>query len=106
QPQGYVAQALALRPGEPDTCRSLESDIEALSPEVQLSEALMLGLRLASGFDGDAAAARTGATLWTPERRRAAQRLVERGRLELDGPRLVIPKSAWLFSDGIIAELL
>jgi oxygen-independent coproporphyrinogen-3 oxidase len=106
QPQAYVAQALALRPGEADACRGLESEGEALLPEVQLSEALMLGLRLASGVDAEAAAARTGATLWTPERRRAALRLAERGRLVLDGPRLVIPKAAWLFSDGIIAELL
>jgi oxygen-independent coproporphyrinogen-3 oxidase len=97
---------LALRPGEADTCRGLESELEALSPEVQLSEALMLGLRLARGVDAEAAAERTGAPLWTPERRRAAARLAERGRLVLDGPRLMIPKPAWLFSDGIIAELL
>jgi len=106
QPAAYVSQASALRPGEPGVCRGLESELEALSPEVQLSEALMLGLRLANGVDGDAAAARTGATLWTPERRRVAERLVARGRLVLDGPRLTIPKPAWLFSDGVIAELL
>jgi oxygen-independent coproporphyrinogen-3 oxidase len=106
QPQAYVAQALALRPGEAETCRGLESELDALSPEVQLSEALMLGLRLAAGVDAEAAAGRTGATLWTPERRRAASRLVERGRLVHEGPRLTIPKAAWLFSDGIIAELL
>jgi hypothetical protein len=44
--------------------------------------------------------------MWTPERERAVRRLVERGRLERRGSRLIIPKSAWLFSDGIIAELL
>lgn len=106
QPQGYVEQALALRPGEPDVCRQLESELEALPPEVQLSEALMLGLRLARGVDVEAAAARTGATLWTPERKRAAERLVQRGRLVREGPCLMIPKASWLFSDGIIAELL
>lgn len=106
QPAAYVSQALALRPGQPDECRGLESELEALSPEVQLSEALMLGLRLARGVDVEAAAARTGATLWTPERRRAADRLIARGRLVVDGPRLAIPKPAWLFSDGVIAELL
>jgi coproporphyrinogen III oxidase-like Fe-S oxidoreductase len=106
QPQAYVAQGLALRPGEADTCRSLESELDVLSPEVQLSEALMLGLRLAQGVDAEAAAERTGATLWTPERRRAVSRLVERGRLVREGPRLLIPKAAWLFSDGIIAEIL
>lgn len=106
QPQAYVAQALALRPDDTAGCRALESEGEPLSAETQLSEALLLGLRLAEGLDGDAAVARTGATLWTPERRRSARRLVDRGRLVLDGPRLVIPKSAWLFSDGIISELL
>jgi oxygen-independent coproporphyrinogen-3 oxidase len=66
----------------------------------------MLGLRLAEGVDVDRAAARSGATLWTPARRRAATRLIERGRLLEQGPRLSIPKPAWLFSDGIISELL
>jgi putative oxygen-independent coproporphyrinogen III oxidase len=106
QPQTYVTTALALRPGVPDACRALEGDSEALSADVLLSEAILLGLRLAEGLDVDAAAARTGASMWTPERERAVRRLVERGRLERRGSRLIIPKSAWLFSDGIIAELL
>jgi putative oxygen-independent coproporphyrinogen III oxidase len=106
QPQTYVSTALALRPGMPDGCRALEGDSEALSPDVLLSEAILLGLRLAEGLDVDEAAARTGASMWTPERERAVRRLVERGRLERHGSRLIIPKSAWLFSDGIIAELL
>jgi putative oxygen-independent coproporphyrinogen III oxidase len=105
QPQSYMATALALGP-ELGTCRALESDNELLSPEVQLSEALMLGLRLADGVDVAAAAARTGAIMWTPERRRAAQRLVGRGRLLQDGDHLSIPKPAWLFADGVISELL
>jgi putative oxygen-independent coproporphyrinogen III oxidase len=106
QPQSYVSTALALRPGVLDSCRALESESEALSADTLLSEALMLGLRLAEGVDVDAAAARTGALMWTPARERAARRLIERGRLERKGPRLSIPKAAWLFSDGIIAELL
>jgi len=105
QPQAYVATALALGP-EAGACRALESDNEQLSPEVQLSEALMLGLRLVDGVDVAAAAARTGAAMWTPERRRAAQRLIERGRLQQDGDLLSIPKPAWLFADGVISELL
>ena len=56
--------------------------------------------------DLDEVAARTGAAAWTAARERAARRLVERGRLVRDGSRLLIPKAAWLFSDGIIAELL
>jgi putative oxygen-independent coproporphyrinogen III oxidase len=105
QPQAYVSTALALGP-EPGACRALESDNELLSPDVQLSEALMLGLRLADGVDVAAAAARTGAVMWTPERQRAARRLVERGRLVQDGDHLSIPKPAWLFADGVISELL
>ncbi len=106
QPQGYVDAALALRPGLHDGCRTLETESEALTGDVLLSEALLLGLRLAEGVDVDEASARTGAPMWTLERERAARRLVERGRLERRGSRLVIPKAAWLFSDGIIAELL
>jgi putative oxygen-independent coproporphyrinogen III oxidase len=106
QPQGYVETALALRPGTLDECRTLETESEALTGDVLLSEALMLGLRLAEGVDVQAASERTGAQMWTPERERSARRLIERGRLEQRGSRLVIPKAAWLFSDGIIAELL
>jgi oxygen-independent coproporphyrinogen-3 oxidase len=106
QPNTYVSTALALRPGVPDECRTLEAESEALSADILLSEALLLGLRLSEGVDVDAAAARTGAPMWTPARERAARRLIERGRLERRGSRLVIPKAAWLFSDGIIAELL
>ncbi|HWO14202.1 MAG TPA: radical SAM family heme chaperone HemW, partial [Polyangiaceae bacterium] len=105
QPQAYVDTALALRP-DADVCRGLESESEPLTPDVLLSEALLLGLRLADGVDLDEAAARTGAAAWTAARERAARRLVERGRLVRDGSRLFIPKAAWLFSDGIIAELL
>jgi oxygen-independent coproporphyrinogen-3 oxidase len=106
QPQGYMDIAAALSGAVPANLRSLESESEALDPETLLSERLMLGLRLAEGLDVEQAAARTGAHMWTKERRRAVQRLVERGRLLQDGPRLSIPKAAWLFSDGIISELM
>lgn len=106
QPQAYVSGALALRPDVLDHCRAIESDSEQLSPDVLLSEALLLGLRLADGVDLDEAAANTGGTAWTPARERAVRKLVERGRLVRDGSRLLIPKAAWLFADGIIAELL
>ena len=86
--------------------RALESESETLEPETLLSERLMLGLRLAEGLDAEQAAAAAGAILWTNERRRVVQRLVERGRLLQAGPRLRIPKAAWLFSDGTISELL
>jgi oxygen-independent coproporphyrinogen-3 oxidase len=106
QPDGYMDTALALGHVLPEPLRELESESEALSGEVQLSESLMLGLRLAEGVDVERAEARTGAQMWTRARRQAATRLVERGRLLERGPRLSIPKQAWLFSDGIISELL
>ncbi|HVZ31879.1 MAG TPA: radical SAM family heme chaperone HemW, partial [Polyangiaceae bacterium] len=109
QPDGYLDTALALEGSgrrEPEKLRQLESESEPLSADVQLSESLMLGLRLAEGVDVERAEARTGARMWTRARRQAATRLVERGRLLERGPRLSIPKEAWLFSDGIISELL
>jgi oxygen-independent coproporphyrinogen-3 oxidase len=106
QPQAYVSTALALKPEVEGDCRRIEGESEALSPEVLLSESLMLGLRLAEGVDVEAAAARTGGVAWPAERVRAVRRLVERGRLVQEGPRLLIPKSAWLFSDGVIAQVL
>jgi oxygen-independent coproporphyrinogen-3 oxidase len=106
QPDGYMDTALALDPQQPERLRQLESESEALTGEVQLSESLMLGLRLAEGIDVERAEARTGAQMWTRARRQAATRLAERGRLLERGPRLSIPKPAWLFSDGIISELL
>jgi oxygen-independent coproporphyrinogen-3 oxidase len=86
--------------------RQLEHESEPLSADVQLQECLLLGLRLAEGVDLEHAAARIGANPWPAARRRAATRLIERGRLLQQGSRLVIPKPAWLFSDGIISELL
>jgi putative oxygen-independent coproporphyrinogen III oxidase len=83
-----------------------ESDVEPIEPQTALRERLMLGLRLAAGFDLVAAASELGVEPWPPERVRAAERLVTRGRLEQHGDRLVIPKSAWLYADGTISELL
>ena len=111
QPEGYMDSALGLGVGcdaerRSAALRQLEHEAEPLSAAVQLQECLLLGLRLADGVDLERAAARIGADPWPPARRRAAQRLIERGRLLQQGSRLVIPKPAWLFSDGIISELL
>jgi putative oxygen-independent coproporphyrinogen III oxidase len=83
-----------------------QTEREELSPETALAERIMLGLRLAEGLDVEAAAADVGAVAWTPERVRAVDRAVARGRLVREGPVLRIPKAAWLFADGTIAELL
>jgi len=84
----------------------LVSDIETIAPETALSERLMLGLRLAEGIDFGALERATGATGWTTERRRTAERLVRAERLVLDGDRLRVPRSAWLFADGVVRDLL
>lgn len=85
---------------------SAASELESLSPETSLAERILLGLRMAGGLDLGEAAASTGATAWTAERERAAERLLARGRLRRDGDRLWIPRDAWLFADGTISELL
>ena len=78
---------------------------EALSGETRLRERIMLGLRLREGLDLEAAASALGVEPWPEARRRAAERLVERGRLAIDGERLRVPEDAWLFADGTAVEL-
>ncbi len=66
----------------------------------------MLGLRLAEGVDVARAERETGAAVWTREREKAAERLIRAGRLVRESDTLRIPKSAWLFADGVVRELL
>jgi oxygen-independent coproporphyrinogen-3 oxidase len=83
-----------------------ETEREIIDPETALRERILLGLRLACGLDLTAAGRELDVEPWTAERVRAVERLVARGRLERDGDVLRIPKPAWLFADGTIAELL
>jgi oxygen-independent coproporphyrinogen-3 oxidase len=78
---------------------------EALDPSALLRERIMLGLRLATGLDLAAAGADLGIDPWTPERLRAIERLVERGRLVREGDVLRIPRAAWLFTDDTASRL-
>ncbi len=78
---------------------------EELDAETMLRERIMLGLRLASGFDLKGAGADLGVEGWTPERDRAAKRLEERGRLIREGSALRIPHRAWLWSDDTASRL-
>lgn len=80
--------------------------VEPLDAETSLRERIMLGLRVAEGLDLQAAAAELGIAALPPKRQRALDRLHERGRVEINERRLRIPKSQWLFADGIISELL
>jgi putative oxygen-independent coproporphyrinogen III oxidase len=81
--------------------------IEPIDPETALRERIMLGLRLAEGIDLEGAASELGVIALPPERRRALERLERSQRLERsEAGRLRIPKSQWLFADGIISQLL
>lgn len=107
-PARYVASASAWHDADLESAGSgrLVSEIEVLSPETQLTERILLGLRLRDGLDLDQAGRDVGAEPWTQGRVKAVERLTQRGRLLREGPRLKIPKDGWLFADGTIAELL
>jgi coproporphyrinogen III oxidase-like Fe-S oxidoreductase len=96
-PQRYMAEALA--------GRSAEGSSEDLSAETRLRERIMLGLRLAEGLDLGAAAGELGVPAWTNERRRAADKLLRKGLLAMEGGRISVPAKAWLLADGVAAEL-
>ncbi|MDI1475657.1 radical SAM family heme chaperone HemW [Polyangium sp. y55x31] len=96
-PARYMRAALA---GEAE----VESE-EPLDPETRLRERIMLGLRLREGFDLERSAAEVGAEAWTPSRRQAAERLVKRGKLTIEGGTIRVPRNAWVLADGIAAEL-
>ena len=92
-PEAYITDPLA-QPAE----------LETLTPEDLLREALMLGLRTSEGVDLDDVRARTGLDLLA-ERRDAIVRRLERGELALEGPRLTVPRERWLSLDAIVLDL-
>lgn len=98
-PGRYAKAALA---GE---VAKLSESEEALDPETRLRERIMLGLRLRDGFDLEGSARELGVAAWTPERRRAADRLVARGDLTIEGGHLRLPTRARVYADGITAAL-
>jgi oxygen-independent coproporphyrinogen-3 oxidase len=83
----------------------LEAEREELDPETRLRERIMLGLRLAEGLDLEAAASELGVPAWPAARRRAADKLVARGKLEVTGGRVRVPAKARLWTDGVAADL-
>ncbi len=66
---------------------------EPLDPETRLRERIMLGLRLRDGFDLEGSARELGIAPWTPDRRRAADRLIARGDLAVEGGHLRLPRA-------------
>jgi putative oxygen-independent coproporphyrinogen III oxidase len=101
-PERYQASRFEQPFGEGSGCAVLEP----LDAETSLRERIMLGLRVAEGVDLHAAGAELGIDPLPPERKRALDRLHDRGRIEVSAGRLRLPKSQWLFADGIISELL
>lgn len=83
----------------------LDAEQESIDAQTRLRERLMLGLRLLEGVDLEAAAAELGVPAWTPERRRAAERLAAQGRLELDGGRIRVPSRARIWTDAAARDL-
>lgn len=78
--------------------------VEELDLGTQLSERLMLGLRLSEGLSTTDLGQEFGDE-WV-KRKPSITKLCQRGQLEETAGRLRIPHSQWLFADGILAELV
>lgn len=110
RPEAYARGAIATATGAFGVAEGAvdapgESANEHLDGETLLRERIMLGLRLASGFDMNEAANDLGVLAWTTERSKAAKRLEERGQLVREGSVLRIPRRAWLWSDDVASRL-
>lgn len=101
-PRAYIAGAEAT---DPERGVGDGGTVELLDAETRMKERIMLGLRLASGFNLREAAAELGADPWPRDRARAAEMLVSRGRLQIVDNVLSIPKAGWLYTDDTAARL-
>jgi oxygen-independent coproporphyrinogen-3 oxidase len=105
EPKRYVEATNRLKDdvlGEGDGVSMFSEQLDA---GALLRERIMLGLRLAEGVDLAQAGADLGVHPWTPERLRAIDHQVERGRLVREGGVLRIPRASWLFTDDIASRL-
>jgi oxygen-independent coproporphyrinogen-3 oxidase len=100
--RGTIATPASAFGGRDDASDSVTEELDA---ETLLRERIMLGLRVACGFDLAESADALGVLGWTPQRSRAAQRLEERGRVVREGSVLRIPPQAWLWTDDTAARL-
>jgi putative oxygen-independent coproporphyrinogen III oxidase len=80
--------------------------VESIDAAMRVQERLLLGLRLDDGVDICALSEEFGDDWLNADRKRTAARLVQSGRLVTDEQRWRIPKSAWLFADAVIRDLL
>lgn len=79
-------------------------ELESLGPLEIVREALMLGLRTASGVDLGATERRAGRSVWHGRERELA-RAIDAGDVVLDGGMLRVPHDRWLKLDGIVRDL-
>jgi putative oxygen-independent coproporphyrinogen III oxidase len=77
-----------------------------LDPATRVTEALMMGLRLAEGVALSDIAARTGTDAATLINRRAAKQLADQRLVALAEDRLTVTPQGMLLLDAILAELL
>jgi oxygen-independent coproporphyrinogen-3 oxidase len=104
-PGRYVEATRSARPGCLGEGDGVSVSGEALDGETMLRERIMLGLRLAAGFDIGEAARDLAVDPWTRSRTAAADRLVAQGRLARNADHLCIPRQAWVWTDDTAARL-
>jgi oxygen-independent coproporphyrinogen-3 oxidase len=80
-------------------------DEEVLTPQLQLEEAFMLGLRQAQGIDPQQIAQRFGIA-YSPEWQVRVRQLEEAGWIQFDGSRLRLTPQGRLAATSVIEELL
>jgi putative oxygen-independent coproporphyrinogen III oxidase len=90
------------RVGEGDGVSISSEPLDALA---LLRERIMLGLRLAEGFDLQACGADLGIEPLTAERTREIERLAAKGRVVREGARLRVPRESWIWTDDTAARL-
>jgi oxygen-independent coproporphyrinogen-3 oxidase len=78
---------------------------EVLTPQLQLEEAFMLGLRQAQGIDPQQIAKRFGIT-YSPEWQIRVRQLNEAGLIHFDGSRMRLTAQGRLAANSVIEELL
>jgi oxygen-independent coproporphyrinogen-3 oxidase len=96
-PRDYIAAV--------DAAASTEAGAETLAPDARLGEALMLGLRLSTGVDLDAIAARHGPAALSG-RLETIDSLVTSGLLRRDGPWLRLAPDATLLANDVLCRLV
>lgn len=105
-PTGYVEGVAALGAVTWEGDDRLTSAVEVLDGRTRATERILMGLRVAEGVDFEEVGMELGVRLWTERRRRRAQELWERGRVELSGSRVRIARRQWLWASDTTARLI